>query len=230
MLRALLALIFALSIAAPAGAQGAPPLDQSTAWFYLVGNQTQGPLPLDEMQDLTRQGVIRPSTQVHSPARGWAFAKDTPELQPYLSDAAPVATPPSPPVPPYVPPQAPGAATGGVQAELDRAISDFLIGGWTSLQRSVMAGRAFETTTAFHFRADGSYDAIMSTAMPEARDLPPTSDQTRGYWTARALDPDRFLLTLDQQNGLPPDQFAFRVDGQNAMVTTDGAIRLERLP
>ncbi len=222
MLRALLALIFAVSMAArPASAQGAPPAPRAD-WYYVASNQVLGGYTLGEMQDMATRGVIRPATQVYDPALGWAYAKDTPDLQRYLAEVAP------PPAPSAPPPATPSGDT--VQAELDARIAAVLEGGWRSVQRETIAGRAFETTTELHFRRDGSYEGFMATALPASPDLQPLTEPMSGRWTARALAPDRFVLSLDGGKGLPPDQMALKIENNAVMVSTDGQTRFERVP
>ncbi len=128
MLRLILVVLAVFALALPSAA-ATKSLGQSEAWFYIARNQVIGPYAEREIVNLAEDGVIRSSTQVFDPARGWAFAKDMPVLQPYVGAApssarrpAPPAAPEPPayvpppqsynppqyaPVPPYVPPPAP---------------------------------------------------------------------------------------------------------------------------
>jgi len=226
MLRALMAFFLVMMFAAPAAnAEGAPPLDQSTAWFYLAGNQTQGPYSLSEMENLTRQGVIRPSTQVHHPVTGWAFAKDIPELQGLLSEVAPPPPPPGIPVPtpPSYPPDVSGAANDPA-----REIEAFLVGRWRTVARQEMGGQQFETTLEFDFRADGSYGGYISTRMPESPDLQPLTEQMRGTWSILLLDAKSFVLTTDTGIG-QPEQVALDIADDATMISSDGRSRYIRV-
>jgi hypothetical protein len=237
MLRALMALFVALTIAAPAATAQAP--TQDTAWFYIVSNQVQGPYLLGEVQDMARQGVIRPSTQVHGPGRGWAFARDTPELQQFLADAAP-PPPPGAPVPPSYPPAAPAYPPAPsyppeppVQpvAPVDRKaeMEGYLIGHWRTVSRQEMAGRQFETTLEFDFRADGSYGGFISTSMPDSPDLQPLTEEMRGRWQVLPLDAKSLVLTTDVGNGMPPEQVALTIVDDATMVSNDGRNRYIRV-
>lgn len=220
-------------------AEARPPQSQAEAWFYIARNAVEGPYGIAEMRHLAADGVIRPTTQVYDPAKGWAFAKDTPALQRALGGgqpetpkrAAPVTGPEirtEPlPVPPPVPPQ---ASRMSVQAELDRTIRDFLVGGWRSTEASAMLDRDFTLTVDYRFRADGTYDGVLSTTMPDAPDLPPTTETTRGTWRVTARSPESFTLTLEEDAGLPFDETALRIESRSDMISADGAVRYRRIP
>ncbi len=220
MLRALLALMFVFAALAPnASAQPAPVA--AAEWYYVSGNQVQGPHTLDEMQTMTARGIIRPTTQVYDPAAGWAFARDTPALRAHLVDAAPAPSRPPPPV------SGPGSAAG--QQMLDDEARAFLLGGWRMVTTESMAGRRFESTVRYEFRADGNYAGSLSTRMPDSPDLPPLTEPLQGAWSVRALNAGEFLITLDTGFGLPPETLALAVENDDTLVTTDGRHRYERV-
>lgn len=233
MFRLLLA-VFAL-IASIFTAEARSPQSQAEAWFYLSRNAVEGPYELREMQDLAADGVIRPTTQVYDPAKGWAFAKDTPALQRALGGGqpetlkrtAPVTGPEiySEPLPVAPPPSA-----QSVQAELDRTIRDFVAGGWRSTEASAMLDRDFTLTVDYRFRPDGTYDGVLSTTIPDAPDLPPTTETTRGVWRVAARTPESFILTLEEDGGAPFDETELRIESRSTMISADGQVRYRRLP
>lgn len=228
MLRALVALFFLAFAAAPAASAQAP--TDATAWFYIVNNQVQGPYLLGGMQDMAQRGVIRPSTQVHGPGRSWAFAKDTQELQPFLDGAAPPpgAPKPMPPsYPPSYPPEEPVAGPPVVDAT--RTLEAFLVGHWRTVSHQDMAGRTFETTLEYDFRADGTFGGFMSTSMPDSPGLQPLTEQMRGTWQISALDAQAMVLTLSRGPGMPPDQVALTIVDDATMVAGEGKDRYIRV-
>jgi len=83
-------------------------------WFYQAGTDAAGPVPLDEMQRLVREGTILPTTLVWT--QGWADWKPASEV-PELSSGFPEAAPP----PPFAAPrpavgQSPSVAPAGYPA------------------------------------------------------------------------------------------------------------------
>jgi len=73
----------------------------TTAEWYYVGHYGQlGPLTLEQMEELSRDGVIDSETHVWKPGmRNWLMAIDVADLRPFLT-ARPELPPPAPHLPP----------------------------------------------------------------------------------------------------------------------------------
>ena len=228
MLRVILAVLFTLALGAPlAAAQPAPPPPppgMEAGWYYVGGNRAQGPYTLPEMQDMATRGIIRASTQVYDPRAGWAFAKDTPALQPYLGE--PVAGPPpaAPRPPPVDEPRPPTD-----YETLERETRVYLLGGWRMVATDTVGTQRFEVTVRYEFRADGSFVGVMSTRMPSSPDVPEISEPMDGVWTVRALNARELIISLDRRNGLEPDILALERVGDDVMASRDGRNRYERV-
>lgn len=224
MLRAALILIAALLAAPVAAARTAPPSGQD--WYYIERNAVQGGFWRDEIVDLAERRVIRPSTQVYEPGVGWRFAKDTPALNGHLvaeGGRAPRAAPE-----PHVEAAPAPAPADSVQAELDAALADHLVGRWQASATETVAGRVFETRTDYAFRADGGYGARIVTVSADNPALAPITESVRGRWSVRALGPDRFVLTLDAGTGAPPRELALTLSGPAELHSADGQVHFVR--
>lgn len=231
MLRLIQAFVAMIALALPATA-GPNGITQAESWFYIERNVTKGPLYEHQIVDLAQDGVIRAATQVFEPGRGWTFAKNIPALQPYVGgtpsarpapqrpqyESGPLVEPVPPPQPPaYVPPPTyvpppqtydvpPALPSGSVEAELERALGDYLAGTWQSLVTQDVSGSTFETATDHIFRPGGSYEAVMSVSAAYAPGMQPTREIVSGVWRIRALSPERFVLTIDGPDGVPIDE------------------------
>lgn len=72
-------------------------------WYYARGNQQQGPVPLQQLQDLLRTGQLQPNDLVwRNGMANWQSASQVPDVYAGMGAATPSA-----PVPAYAPPQAP---------------------------------------------------------------------------------------------------------------------------
>ena len=72
-------------------------------WFYARGNQQQGPVAVQALQDLLRTGQLQPNDLVWKQGMpNWVAASQVPEL--YAQPGQPAA--PAAPAPPYAPPGA----------------------------------------------------------------------------------------------------------------------------
>lgn len=254
MLRLILAVlaVFALALPSKAATKG---LTSGEAWFYIERNQVIGPYAQGEIVGLAQDGVIRSSTQVFDPAHGWAFAKDTPVLQPYVGenpaarpvrqaprfDRGPLVEPvPQPVAPSYVPPPVSGAPIGerpsyaaparNAGDELTRAISDYLTGRWRTVTRNIYADAAFEHRTDVTFRPDGTYEGATTPIMLSDPGVAPSSEPVSGTWRVTPLAADRFTLAMDEPTGVPYDEVTLRIEGRAAMVSGDGSVRYDRIP
>ena len=253
MLRLIHAFVAMIALAVPAAA-GPNGITQAESWFYIERNVTKGPLYEAEVVRLAEDGVIRASTQVFEPGRGWTFAKNIPALQPYVGgtpsarpapqrpqyDSGPLVEPaPQPVSPGYVPPpvsgapigQRPGyaAPSGDAGDELTRAIGNYLSGTWRTVTRNDYGGAVFEHSTDLNFRPDGSFDGTMTAVMLNAAGTPPSTEPVSGTWRITPLAADRFILAMDEPTGVPFDEVTLRIEGRSAMVSPDGSIRYDRI-
>ena len=75
-------------------------------WYYARGNQQQGPVALQALQDLIRSGQLQPSDLVWRQGMpNWVSANQIPEL--FSNHSAPTPVPPSPYNPPATAPYPP---------------------------------------------------------------------------------------------------------------------------
>jgi len=65
-------------------------------WYYARGNQQQGPVALQAIQDMVRSGQLQPTDLVWRQGMpNWLAASQVPELGISQAAAAPAAAPPS---------------------------------------------------------------------------------------------------------------------------------------
>ena len=237
MLRLILALLAGLMLAASAAA--APKgLTQDQAWFYVERNVSKGPCAAFEMVELAADGVIRPSTQVFEPGRGWAFAKDVPLLQPHFgvaprpaagpAEAAPRRPRPqfsveAPPVGgAYIEnPNAPAAAGAAWQRE----IGTYLAGTWRPQSTQTVLGVVIEASADFVFRPDGGYE----TAVPAGSGRSAPHDGVTGIWRIQALSPERFVLILLDREGRAIEEKTLDIEDADTMRVIEDGVILRRV-
>ncbi|MFT3810240.1 MAG: DUF4339 domain-containing protein [Micropepsaceae bacterium] len=252
MLRLIQAFAAMIVLALPAAA-GPNGITQAESWFYIERNVTKGPLYERQIVELAEDGVIRASTQVFEPGRGWTFARNIPALQPHVGGAAAGGRSAAPQRPqrseaelwsgPLVMPapraEAPRAGVtpppthdvppASVEAELERALGAHLVGSWRSSVIQEVSGSTFETVTEQTFHPGGSYEAAIFVTLPHVTGMPPRRDQVSGVWRIRPLSPDRFVLTIEGPDGVTIDEKTMRIENDAAMRSIETGVTFSRI-
>ncbi len=159
-------------------AQAAPPPPPPPARFHvLLEGQQQGPLTLDEIARLVREGRITGRTLVWKPGlEGWTEAAKVPELAGLLKQAGP----PKPP--------------------LKARIREFLLGTWQAETTMDMGGMNMQVKVEVTYYEDGTLKGVQTmTPTVTVPGVPPflgtTTMVMSGTWKIEPLSEKRFALT-----------------------------------